>query len=345
MEREHVTTSYLEQIGVEIRKIEQLALQGATPGFSLAIITPEKFSITSFGYLSNRKQRKVGNDTKYDLASITKLFTAGQILKLHQEQKLSIYDRCSDYLENFVGSNVKLIDLLTHHVNFGVGLSYYRNKFKNKFGEEIIKIKPPRNPSERVIYASLCFLYLGKIIEEVEEEDFDLVIKRFANSLGLFNTTTGVDIGKIKHLAPPTEIIDGVYIQGVTHDESARLLGGVAGSAGIFATASDLALFGKAWLDGKIVDHSFLENVVFMDYDKSGESPQALGWWLRTPIGGGKNRHTRCVYSHTGFTGSFLAINPSKSLVCAFVCNRTLNGRDNQKHREIWDILIDWISD
>lgn len=83
---------------------------------------------------------------------------------------------------------------------------------------------------------------------------------------------------------------------------------------------------------------------MFKDYDPSGENPQALGWWLRYPSPGGSGySKTPGIYSHTGFTGPLLAINPSSGKVAALTCNRTYYGRDNKKQRRIWQLLITWL--
>lgn len=154
---------------------------------------------------------------------------------------------------------------------------------------------------------------------------------------------TGPDIADQRISTPPTEIVGETVVQSVTHDESSRRLGGIAGNAGVFSSALDLALFGKAWLEGRVVSRDILNNLVFKNYDPAGTTPQALGWWLRITNPDGSVRPTPGIYSHTGFTGPVLAMNPNNGKVAAFTCNRTYYGRDNKLQRHIWQLLVTWL--
>ncbi len=202
-------------------------------------------------------------------------------------------------------------------------------------------IQPPSHSSKGVFYGNLEFIYLGKIIEDVTQRDLQSNMRALFRDLGLSKTYTGPDITRLDIKTPPTEVIDGMAVQGVTHDETARTLGGLAGNAGIFTTAEDLVKFGTAWLDGKIVHTEELRHATFRDYDQSGTRPQAIGWWMRYPAPGGE-RATPGIFSHTGYTGSMLLINPDNGKAGAMTCNRTYYGRDNANQRQIWEQLVNW---
>ncbi len=323
-----------------ILEIGQIADSGATPGFSVAIITPEFSKSISHGCFTDARDKEVGEETMYDLASVTKLYTTAVLLRLYEHGKLSIYDVCAKYLENFAGSKVQLIDLLTHRVDFGIELSKFRVRYPTTFAQEILKIKPPAEPASDVHYANLGFIYLGKIVEMVENQSLDIVTKNFFIEMGLHRTTTGVHIKADRTLTPPTEVMGNDVVQSETHDESARLLGGVAGNAGVFASARDLALFGNAWVNGKIIGQGTTADV-FKNYNLSGRHPQGLGWWQRLPASSGEIR-LRSAFCHPGFTGALLLVNPLTEKVCAFTCNRTYYGRGNERHRKIWELLAKW---
>lgn len=117
-------------------------------------------------------------------------------------------------------------------------------------------------------------------------------------------------------------------------------MGGIAGNAGVFATANDLAKFGRLWLEGKIISRNNLKKV-FNDYSRTGTRSQGLAW--NQDLYGQSTKH-QGVYLHTGYTGGMLAVHPSSSTVCAFTCNRTYYGRNNTKHREILKLLTEYIS-
>lgn len=169
----------LENKGVPLKKIEQLVQTGMAPGCSISIITNSgELESSSFGYLDNERSEVVTPHTVYDLASISKLFTTAVVLKLHEAGKLSIDDPCSKYLDNFSGSDISILDLLTHRVDFGVYLSMYRSKYPER--EELVTalmgIKPPATSSDSVHYANLGFIYLGAIIEKSESRDLNETI-------------------------------------------------------------------------------------------------------------------------------------------------------------------------
>lgn len=327
---------------LNLNQIKRIVDKESIPGFSLSTsVNMKQQKSFSYGYFSTKNSNKVLVDTLYDIASITKLFTTAIILRLHENNGLNIYQECSNFLENFENSRIRIIDLLTHKVNFNVKLLNYRTIYPDSFEQQIMKITPPKNSSKKVYYGNLGFIYLGKIIEKVSKTDLNSVVRSLIRELGLSRTTTGVNLIADSLNCPPTERINNSNVQNVTHDESARLIGGIAGNAGIFASSQDLVKFGQAWLNYKIINRTTLERLVFKNYDLSGENPQAIGWWIRIPLN--RQLNTPGVFSHTGFTGSFLAINPSVSKVCAFTCNRTYYGRDNAKHKQMWKMLTKWI--
>jgi len=328
-----------------LKNIVQLIGDGVAPGGAIALITDGKRESSAYGTFAGSGSSTVRVDTVYDVASITKLFTAALIMQLHEQGKVSIYDRCALYLDNFHGSELTLLDLLTHRANFGIRLSDYRLQFPDSdaLKQALLQLEPPANAAPTITYANLEFFYLGAIVERVSGNSLHDELHALFDTLSLRHTYTGPDITQLQIPTPPTEIVDGQTIQGVTHDETARMLGGLTGHAGVFSTAEDLATFGQAWLSGKVISKKAFKQLVYKDYDPSGTLPQALGWWLRVTTPDGV-LSTPSTLSHTGFTGPFLTICPATNKVAAFVCNRTYYGRDNTKQRHIWQTLVNWVS-
>lgn len=279
--------------------------------------------------------KKITLDTPFDLASITKLYTTAIILKLHNNNKLNIFSECKDYLDIFNNSKLKTIDLLTHQANFGIRLSEYREKYEKDF-KKIFEITPPIEKFESTFYENITFLYLGKIIEKVTNKDLKDNFVDFFQEYNLQNTYLGLK-GQKKFISPPTETVNNTIVQNITHDESARLLGGIAGNAGVFASVSDLSNFGNLWLSEKIIENDF-KNIVFNNYDKKNKLPRGIGWaqyYLD------KSYTKENIFLHTGFTGCLLAIHIPSSTVCAFVSNRTFLGRDNIHYQKIFSMFIE----
>ncbi|GAB5476331.1 MAG: serine hydrolase domain-containing protein [Maribacter sp.] len=307
------------------------------PGFSILI---EKNNCRVFdfsiGVHSKEKPQKVTSDTIYDLASITKIYTTAIILQLWQNKKIDIFSPCSKYMDTYRNSTLKIIDLLTQKANFDIRLSYYRENYPNDFHDVIFNLTPPNAVSQKVIYENITFLHLGKIIEIVTNKPLKDVFEEFFIEYNLSNTHLGL-LDQTRFESPTTELINENIISSITHDESSRLLGGIAGNAGVFASANDLLKFGSLWINNQILSHDFSNEFVFKNYDISDKAPQALGWWMRMP---NENNLPKNTYSHTGFTGCLLVVNSITKLVIVLVTNRTYYGRNNQNHKLIWNELI-----
>lgn len=318
----------------------------AAPGGAVALLSPDAEPVYfARGNFADIASLLATPDTVYDVASITKLFTTALILRLHEQKRLSINDACALYLPNFQHSDIRIIDLLTHRLGIDLSLAQFSQKFTDAadFRSALLALDPPKEPLDRVEYANIQLFYTGVIVEHVTGHTLNDELHELFAELNLSHTATGADVAEQYIITPPTEVIGDTVIQGVTHDESSRKLGGIAGNAGVFSSAIDLAKFGKAWLDGRVVSREILDDIVFKDYDPAGTTPQALGWWLRVTNPDGSSSPTPGIYSHTGFTGSILAINPNNGKVAAFTCNRTYYGRDNKLQRHIWQLLVTWL--
>lgn len=323
-----------------LNEIKQAIIGGMSPGCSLVVLKKGKNIINfSSGCFSNTDKTTITSDTFFDLASITKLYMAAVILQLEKVGKIRIQDKAAEYLSVFSESELTILDLLTHRANFGLRLSEYREKYQEKFETKIFNVVPPRKASLGVHYENITFLFLGRIAEVVCRKPLAEIFSDFFVKLKLKNTNLGLRDQKI-FVSPPTEIRTGQIIQNSTHDESADLMGGVAGNAGVFASAKDLAKFGNMWLEKKIVSEKKFKNI-FTDYSQTGTRSQGLGWHQDLYGWSTKNQE---VYLHSGYTGGLLAIHLPSFTVCAFVCNRTYYGRDNIKYRKMLKLLVDYIS-
>jgi len=118
------------------------------------------------------------------------------------------------------------------------------------------------------------------------------------------------------------------------HDENAAGLGGVAGHAGLFGTAADVAALGCCYLDGGAYAGTRLlspETVAEMTWEQAvdGDIRRGLGWMLRSPVGASCGEHfSSDSYGHTGFTGTSLWVDPRMQLVVVLLTNRVYYGRD-----------------
>ena len=116
---------------------------------------------------------------------------------------------------------------------------------------------------------------------------------------------------------------------GEVHDENACGVGGIAGHAGLFATAADVARFGQAWLSGDpLLSISRELRAEATRQQVSGQHRLGLGWMLKSDQDSSAgDRYSASSYGHTGFTGTSLWIDPERQLVCAVLTNRVYHGR------------------
>lgn len=319
-----------------IQELDYLKEISDIPSFSICSSIGSKMIFShSFGISSQEQNTLISEHTLYDLASVTKLYTAAIVLRLHEKNALDIFKPVSYFNQTFSSSNLRVVDLLAHKANFGVKLADIRKLGPSAFKKALYSIKPPVSPSDTTFYENITYIHLGNLIEIVTKKSLRENMIEFLDSLDLRETFLGEN--NLCLLAEPTEITNEGTVRGITHDESARTLGGLTGNAGVFSTAYDLCKFGSYWLSGDIISLKLLYETVLINYDDSLSKPQALGWWMRIP---GLYKNCNGLYSHTGFTGCLLAICPDSGTTISFTCNRTLFGRDNKAHYMCWRIIL-----
>jgi len=278
--------------------------------------------------------------TLFDVASITKLFTAAVLLKAIENNWLHFEDPISKFLPIGKVTDLKIIDLMTHQLKCEFWLAEIRARASNEeeFRSELLSVDLPNASRGSIHYHNLGYIYLGFILEHIYGIPLWEIFRRFLHYLKLENTFCGDSLPSSNFRMAPTEIVDRRTIVGVTHDESARLLGGIAGNAWIFSTAKDLVSFWNKWRDGSIVTEGFFQKHVNKSYDSSGNTPQGLGWWMRIP---GFDVRGRKLLSHVWFTGGILAIDPNSNKCMALLTNRTMLGRDSQAYKNTMGKLIE----
>ncbi len=323
----------------ELEKIVQTAIaDGQTPGAVICIGTDEKvLYLASFG---NRREvpspQPMRIDTIFDLASVTKVAaTAPAICLLWQQGKLDIHAPVKRYLPEFSGghkSKVTLLHLLTHTSGLPAFKNYLQMGLKGQ-PEAIIanicrtRLKAP--PGKVFIYSDLGFILLGEIVKRVSGHDLNEFCRRHIYTPLQMRWTRFNPPKSWHNRCAATEWRDGQMSQGIVHDPNAYALGGIAGHAGLFSTASDLARFcqmllREGELDGVRVfepevvramrtNHCPVEGVQRgLGFDiQSPYSPQMKG--EKFPVG---------VFGHTGYTGTSVAIDPFAKVFLVLLTNR-----------------------
>ncbi len=276
----------------------------------------------------------VARDTIYDVASLTKVFTATAALRLLEAGLLDLDAPVARYLPELRATNIMLRHLLTHSSGLELRLSQLRDRPAADIRAAIYAAMPLRPPGSFMAYTNINSLLLGDVVARVTGQPLDTAIATLVLApLGLRETCFCPAAALHPRIAPSEWDHEwrGELVWGQVHDESAAALGGVAGHAGLFSTAWDIWRFGQCWLDmgragGQQVLHpqtvalatrNYTANLAAADPSARGSG---LGWMLERPIFMGDAPLE--TYGHTGFTGPVLVLVPSAALVLVILSNR-----------------------
>jgi CubicO group peptidase (beta-lactamase class C family) len=200
-------------------------------------------------------------------------------------------------------------------------------------------------PGARAEYSDIGFIILGVVLERLADESLDVFCQReIFGPLGMTQTTFN-PTAALKDSIPPTaddRTFRHRIIQGEVQDENASVLGGVAGHAGLFSTAEDLAIFAHAMLNG---GHPILRSSTVELFSRRESVPEgtsrALGWDTPSaPSQSGKHFSSRS-FGHLGYTGTSLWIDPERQLSIALLTNRTRPDCQNQSIKQVRPAFYD----
>lgn len=268
--------------------------------------------------------------TMYDLASLTKVIaTTTAVMVLYDEHRIRLDDPVSKYLRAYrrgAKRQVTIRMLLEHRAGLPPGRNVYRRGRSPAVARRLILATPlAYRPNEREVYSDVGADVLGFVVEAVSGERLDTFVRNHVfRPLGMRSTMFRPPRALRARIAP-TEIASsrGHPLRGEVHDETADALGGVAGNAGLFSTAGDLAVFAQMMLDGgtyhgvRVVRDSTVALFTRREYGW-----RALGW--ETCSGGAScGRYmSDMAYGHTGFTGTSIWIDPENDLFVIVLANR-----------------------
>lgn len=281
--------------------------------------------------------RPVYADTRFDLASITKLFVATLALDAAARGALALDGPMTGVFPQWRDDAHAAITprmLLAHTSGMNSGADY-----RTILGENVQRFAIERElvavPGERVIYSDLGFIALGAALERVAGRSLG------AQCAALFRRPS---LGYRPPLARRAEIPatedDGWRgrVQGFVHDEKAYLMGGMAGHAGLFGTAADVAALTQAYLaplcgrgDGGLLPESLVRAAVTEQaYDPVLR--RGLGWALKTSDDNSCGRWMdRTSFGHTGFVGTCVWADPTRDLAGVLLTNSVYFGRNDTR--------------
>jgi CubicO group peptidase (beta-lactamase class C family) len=285
-------------------------------------------------------------ETIFDLASLTKVVaTAPSVMLLVQKGRLKLDDPVSKYLPAFGQAGKKKVtlrQLLVHYSGMPADLRQTRRRritSKNALSR-IYQARLVAPPGQRFIYSDLGFVTLGKVVEKLTGQS----LARFAQE-NLFSplgmASTGFLPGRevIPNIAPTERLKEGGMLRGQVHDPLASKVGGIAGDAGLFSTARDLARFCQMFLQhGSLngVEIFRPETVALMTSPQSPEGKldiRGFGWDIQSIYSSVKGSFFSATsYGHTGYTGTSLWIDPETQTFLIILTNRVHpDGKGNVK--------------
>jgi beta-glucosidase-like glycosyl hydrolase/CubicO group peptidase (beta-lactamase class C family) len=336
----------------------------------------------SFGNHSYNSDTKVSNSDLYDVASISKIIsTLPNVMQLYDHKKVKLDTKLKQMVPLFAKTNKENInfkDLLSHYAGLQAWQPFYKatldknNKplkkyyhnvadlqfstkvadslfIRNDYHDTIMKIiaDTPISLKKEYKYSDFTFIILKEFLENKTKMKLEnLSQQNFYSSLGMNNTLYNPLDKFDKKVITPT-VIDNYFrhqiIQGYVHDEAAAMEGGVAGHAGIFSNAMDVAKMMQLYLQkGSYGNHRYFSEETFDAFNTcyfcSEGVERGLGFDKRI----GKDSSTcACVsessFGHTGFTGDIAWVDPESKIVYVFLSNRTypeVNDEGNKIYKE-----------
>jgi CubicO group peptidase (beta-lactamase class C family) len=283
------------------------------------------------------------SDTIFDLASISKLFTSIVAMQQVEAGRIDLDETVAHYLPGFGehGKDVITVrQLLTHTSGLRPDISFFNYPTYEQKIAALYADTPQAAPGSAYIYSDVNLIALALVAERVSGRPLDVLVRDgITRPLGM--TDTGyhppadqryrVAAEEYEHV-PPAQVERGL-VWGEVHDENAWAFGGVAGHAGVFSTARDLAVLCQAILNGGSYGHARIlrrDTVTAMLTNENQGFPgnsHGLGFELAQPFYMGA-LSTPYTAGHTGYTGTTLVIDPTTRSFVLLLTNRVHPSRN-----------------
>ncbi len=307
------------------------------------------------------RTRPTNAETLFDLASVTKLFTTAAFMTLVEQGKVSVDDPVRNVLPEFSG--VRPIQPYENPLDWGKTVSVtdqpgmvdadkviFRNLLVHNSGLpawRAFKDQPDAQAalrlaldtffsyptSERIVYSDVGLILLGEAVSRLTGSPLnETIYQRVTKPLGLSaHFQPAAPLQSPQNIAP-TEFCKwrGRRIIGEVHDESAWRLGGIAGHAGMFAHARDVAAFGQSFLDASLLQRETITEMTRLQVEFNSVR-RGLGFALWSPDPeASSNPFSPSTFGHTGFTGTCVWIDPQRNLVVALLTDDVYGGREGR---------------
>lgn len=292
----------------------------------------------------------VTDSTLFDLASITKVVaTTTAAMILEEEGRLDLDRTVASYLPEITDSakqGITVRMLLTHRGGLEAFAPLYRTHRGRQQYLEQINLRPLRSaPGTQTVYSDWDLILLQLVIERITGQELDAFVRdRIFAPLGMRETGFRPGVPRDRIAATERDTSRGGLIWGEVHDPNAWAIGGVAGHAGLFGSARDLAVFAQMLLNGGEYGAVRIlrpQTVARWTAPQVAGSSRALGW--DTPSGessAGRFFSTRS-FGHTGYTGTSMWMDPERGLFVILLTTRVNPTAENQKQAPLRRAVAD----
>lgn len=310
-------------------------------GVVLVGSSKEDLFVRPFGRASgDAAASPVTSDTIFDVASLTKVFaTAPSVMRLADDGRLDLLDPLTKWFPEFRGTgkdDLLVLHLLTHTS----GLADFALPATRPLpgGVDAVASRELKHrPGSSFRYADINFILLGELVRRASGEEVDRYAStRFYGPLHMSDTAFRPN-EELRWRCAATLNGGGCFLYGTVQDPNARLLGGVAGHAGLFSTAADLSRFCRMLLragelDGsRVLSESAVRQMVSPFSFQGGGIVRGIGWDMVSPYASPKgNGFSGSSFGHTGYSGCSVWVDPELDLYVILLTSR----RDYRRVRE-----------
>ncbi len=289
-------------------------------------------------------------DTIFDVASLTKvLATAPSVMKLLEAGKVELDTPVVRYIPEFTGSGkerITLRHLLTHTSGLRAGLPTKPAWTGRASAIDLACAEPlPNEPGTMFRYSDINFILLGEIVRRVSGRPLNEYARsEFYEPLKMSDTSFNPSTTSKARIAP-TSWAGGEMLRGIVHDPTARRMGGVAGHAGLFATAADIARYARMLLrhgnldDAQIFKSETVAMMTSVQTPRGVKQARGLGWDIDSPYSSPRGELFPIGgFGHTGWTGGSVWVDPGSKTFVIFLCNR-VHPSDGGNVIKLWKTL------
>lgn len=322
-----------EKLAAAERLVQAEVRRGAFPGAALAAGRGAHMELLrGIGNAEWGKYEVDAERTVYDIASLTKVVaTTTAVMLLVEDGRMDVDAPVSRYVPEFSGGRkdrVTIRHLLTHTSGLPAGAGASGTPAQAL--RTLIRTPLRAAPGERMVYSDVGFVVLWEAARRAAGQDLEQLLQaRVYGPLGMVSTRFNPGGEACDRCSPSYRNDAGKPVRGKVHDPTARKLGGVAGNAGLFSTAADLARFAAMLASGGELEGTrvFREETIRQFTAKQPDAGnRALGWETPKARGGSSGSQvSRKAFGHTGFTGTSLWVDPEKGTWTVLLANRTFD--------------------